>query len=90
MHVREREGKGEEGIFPPKFGLPAQRGDEARGEEEQCGWLAARAGGRLSGITCTVVCITDTHIFNKLINRILSCRLPLKVPIRGTSRPFDL
>lgn len=46
--------------------------------------------GQLSGITCAVVCITDTHKFNKLINRILSCRLPLMVPIRATSRPFDL
>lgn len=55
-------------------------------------WPARSLGrrGQLSGITCTAVCITDTHKFNKLINRILSCRLALMVPIRATSRPFDL
>lgn len=56
------------------------------------GIQASRLGcaGRLSGVSRTVVCPTDTHKFNKIINRILSCRLPLIVPIRATSRPFDL
>lgn len=90
VRVRER-GKGGRGYLSPKI-QPSNtvRGRVAgRGGEVWPG-RSLRRRGQLSGITCTVVCITDTHKFNKLINRILSCRLPLMVPIRATSRPFDL
>lgn len=88
--MRER-GKGGRGCLSPKS--ETSHGVRGRGAGQGGGVRPARSLGRrgqLSGITCTVVCITDTHKFNKLINRILSCRLPLMVPIRATSRPFDL
>lgn len=37
--------------------------------------------GGISQDFSTVLCITDTHKFNKIINRILSCRSPLIQPL---------
>lgn len=40
-----------------------------------------KGGGGISQDFSTVLCITDTHKFNKIINRILSCRSPLIQPL---------
>lgn len=76
---------GEHTTQPSNFPLKGKDGNGGRDGRKNVELTVhihwAKKSGGISQDFSTVLCITDTHKFNKIINRILSCRSPLIQPL---------